>query len=107
MAPGASAATLYCQMKSEDEIRNSCRITLAIGEVEECPQGACAFWEHGGAVIESACALERLQIDVRRPDLAAYLVELRGALEAARDAREREAARAAFAELVPPELSGR
>ena len=107
MAPGLSATTLCSEMTSEDEIRHPCRIKLAIGEADECPQGACAFWEHGGAVIESGCALERLQIDVRRPDLAAYLVELRSALEAARDAREREAARAAFAELVPPELSGR
>jgi hypothetical protein len=37
---------------------------------------------------------------------AAYLLELRGALEAARDTTEREQARLAFAELVPPEFSG-
>jgi hypothetical protein len=84
-----------------------CRIKSAVGEVEACPEGACAFWEHGGEVLESGCALERLAIDVDRPDLAAYLVELRAALEAARDAGEREAARRAYAELVPPELSGR
>ena len=58
-------------------------------------------------VLEAGCALERLHIDVDRSDLASYLVELRAALEAARDAHEREAAREAFAALVPPELSGR
>ena len=84
-----------------------CRIKLSLGDVEECPEGACPFWESGGAILQAGCGLERLRIDVDRPDLAAYLVDLRGALEAARDAREREEARRAFAGLVPPELAGR
>jgi hypothetical protein len=84
----------------------TCRIKLAVGDVEPCPEGACPFWEQGGAIVEAGCGLERLRIDVGRPDLAAYLVDLRAALEAARDAREREEARQAFAGLVPPELSG-
>ena len=84
-----------------------CRIKLAVDEVEACPQGACPFWEHGGAVVESGCGLERLQLELDRPDLAEYLVGLRHLLETARDGREREAARQAFAGLVPPELSGR
>ena len=33
-------------------------------------------------------------------------LELRGSLEAARDRQERDAARRALAELVPPDLSG-
>jgi hypothetical protein len=84
-----------------------CRIKLTLDEVEACPQGACPFWEHGGAVLESGCGLERLHIELDRADLAAYLVELRGTLEAARDEREREAARQALAGLVPPDLSDR
>jgi hypothetical protein len=84
-----------------------CRIKLTLGDVESCPKGACPFWEPGGAIVEAGCGLERLRIDVDRPDLAAYLVDLREALEAARNAREREEARQAFASLVPPELSGR
>jgi len=84
-----------------------CRIKLTLGDVESCPEGACAFWEPGGAIVDAGCGLERLRIDVDRPDLAAYLVGLREALEAARGAREREEARQTFAELVPPELIGR
>jgi hypothetical protein len=84
-----------------------CRIKLALDELETCPEGACPFWEPGGAVVEPACGLERLQLDLGRPDLAAYLVELRLALESARDASERAEARRAFAGLVPSELSGR
>ena len=84
-----------------------CRIKLALDELETCPEGACPFWEAGGAVVEPACGLERLQLDLSRPDLAAYLVELRLALESARNASERDEARRAFAGLVPSELSGR
>jgi len=84
-----------------------CRIKLTLGEVEACPQGACPFWEQGGAVVEADCGLERLGLELDRPDLAEYLGDLRTALEAARDAREREQARQAFAAIVPPELSGR
>ncbi|HEU0304696.1 MAG TPA: hypothetical protein VFR32_08945 [Gaiellaceae bacterium] len=84
-----------------------CRIKLTLDVAEPCPEGACPFWEHGGAVVDSGCGLERLQLDLHRPDLAEYLVELRAQLETARDEHERRAAREAFAGLVPPELSGR
>jgi len=84
-----------------------CRIKLAVDEVEACPQGECPFWEHGGAVIEPGCGLERLQLELDRPDLAEYLVNLRRTLESARDARERQVARKALDDLWPPELSGR
>ena len=94
-------------MNGADHPAESCRIKRTLGEVEECPQGACPFWEHGGVVVEARCGLERVGIDLDRPDLALYLVEFRTALEAARNAHERELARQAFAGLVPPELSGR
>jgi hypothetical protein len=84
-----------------------CRIKLTVHELEVCPEGACPFWETGGAVVEPGCGLERMKLDLDRPDLAEYLVELRRTLETARDAVEREEARQAFAGLVPPELSGR
>jgi hypothetical protein len=87
--------------------RPLCRIKIALGEVEQCPQGACPFWEHGGAVIESGCGLERLSLDLDRSDVARHFVELRHALERARDEDERRAAREAFAALAPPELAGR
>lgn len=84
-----------------------CRIKLTLDVVEACPEGACPFWEHGGAVVESRCGLERLELDLDRPDLAEYLAQLRAHLESARDEHERRQAREAFAGLVPPELSGR
>jgi hypothetical protein len=84
-----------------------CRIKLAVHELEICPEGACPFWETGGAVVEPGCGLERLQLDLDRPDLAEYLVELRRTLETARNATEHAEARRALAGLVPPELSGR
>jgi hypothetical protein len=84
-----------------------CRMKLTLGEVEACPQGACPFWEHGGAVLGSGCGLERLHLELDRSDLAVYFDELRRALEAARDDAERQAARQAFAALAPPELSDR
>ena len=84
-----------------------CRIKLTLHELEACPEGACPFWEEGGAVVEAGCGLERLQLDLDRPDIAEYLAQLRRTLEAARDERERKEARQARAGLVPPELSGR
>jgi hypothetical protein len=75
-----------------------CTITLvARGEVEVCPQGRCAFWEPGGAVVGGDCLIERLGVDVRDPELAAYLLETRERLERARDLAEAEEAHREFA----------
>jgi hypothetical protein len=82
-----------------------CRMKLTLGEVEACPEGACPFWETGGALIDDGCGLERLGLDLERPDLAAYLLDLRAKLEQARSVREREEAQRAFAELVPPDFA--
>ena len=32
-----------------------CTIQLAVGEVEVCPEGACPFWEEGGAALDAGC----------------------------------------------------
>ena len=85
----------------------TCHLHLTLGHVEACPGGACPFWEHGGTALPAGCELERLGIDLGRPDLAEYLLDLRDQLETARDREERETARRAFSELVPPDLSGR
>ncbi len=87
--------------------RSLCHIKVALDKVEACPQGACPFWEHGGAVIESGCRLERLSLELDNRHIAAYLAELRERLETARNDEERAAAQQAFAQLVPPEFSGR
>jgi hypothetical protein len=59
--------------------RNSfCSLRLVTERKEElCPRELCAFWEPGGAVLPGGCMIERLGVDVRRRDLAAYLLELR------------------------------
>jgi hypothetical protein len=80
---------------------------VTLGEVEPCPEGACPFWEHGGAVVQAGCGLERLPVELDRADMAEYLLGLRQALETARDEQERATARATLAAIAPPELSGR
>jgi hypothetical protein len=75
-----------------------CTLRLAArGEFENCPEERCAFWEPGGAVLKGDCLVERLGVDVRDTELAAYLLEVRERLEQARDLAEAEAAHSEFA----------
>jgi hypothetical protein len=76
----------------------------AEGKPEPCPHARCAFWEPGGAVLQGSCLIERLGVDVRRPDLAAYLLETRGRVEQARDLAEAERAHLEFSRRVGREL---
>jgi hypothetical protein len=87
-----------------ENARRLCRLHLTLGRGEQCPEGACPFWEEGGAVLPAGCGLERLGIEAEQPDLAEYLLDLRAQLECARDREERERARETFALLVPPGL---
>jgi len=69
----------------------TCTLRIAAeGRVETCRQDACAFWEPGGAVLAGGCSIERLGVDVRQVDLAAYLLELRERLDQARDLHDRK-----------------
>lgn len=68
----------------------------AEGRTEPCPGERCALWEAGGAVVKGRCLIERLGVDVRRPDLAAYLLDLRERLEQAKDLSAAEAAHREF-----------
>jgi hypothetical protein len=52
----------------------------SLGEREPCPGELCPFWEGG------SCALRHVELQAR-PELAEFLLELRGELESAR-ARE-------------------
>ncbi len=75
----------------------TCTLRLvAQDRTEPCTRERCAFWEPGGAVVEGDCLVKRLGVDVRRPDLAAYLLEARERLEDARDLAEAEAAHREF-----------
>jgi hypothetical protein len=47
------------------------------GHADSCPGPACPFWEEGGAVAPSGCALERLGLALaRQPELVRVLLEL-------------------------------
>jgi hypothetical protein len=70
-----------------DDVDRVCRIHLAVGRVEACPGARCAFWDLDERELEYGCVLERLGIDLERPDLARYLVDLRAALEGRRSKR--------------------
>jgi hypothetical protein len=83
-----------------------CALSQRIGNDEECPRAWCAFWEHGGAVTEPGCAIERMGLDLGNVDLTHYLLDLRRALDNARNEDEARIARDRLAELVPPDLSG-
>ena len=74
-----------------------CTLRLATGALELCPQERCAFWETGGAVVEGGCVIDRLGLDVRRPEVARYLLDARERLEQARDLSESEAVHREFA----------
>jgi hypothetical protein len=82
-----------------------CMLRLAAdGTKEACSGERCAFWEPGGAVVEGTCLIERLGVDVRRPDLADYLLETRECLEQARDLAEAERAHSEFSRRIGLEL---
>jgi hypothetical protein len=68
-----------------DENITFCKLRLAAEcTVEVCPREACPFWEPGGAVMPGGCIIDRVGTDIRRPDVAAYLLDVRERVEAAR-----------------------
>lgn len=86
------------------QIGLNCTLHLAQGATEPCTGERCAFWEPGGAVASGGCLIERLGVEVRRSDLAAYLLETRACLEQARDLSEAEAAHRDFSRRIGLEL---
>jgi hypothetical protein len=83
----------------------TCTLRLAAdGRTEPCLRGRCPYWEPGGAAVEGNCLIERLGIDLRRADLAAYLLETRERLEQARNRAEAEQAHRQFSRRVGLEL---
>jgi hypothetical protein len=71
-----------------------CTLEQTAGLSVVCPEGACPFWEPGGAVLPGRCAFERLDLS-RWPGVAHELLQIRELLEppasaeAQRDARQR------------------
>jgi hypothetical protein len=70
-----------------DEHRPFCTLELvADGHAERCTGEECAFWERG-------CALARIESELdARPEVAAFLLELRRELEAGREVTVEETA---------------
>jgi hypothetical protein len=59
-----------------DTATRLCTLEVAVGKVEVCPEGACAFWEPGGAVVGGRCAFEQLDVTADA-SLSAWLLEIR------------------------------
>lgn len=68
-----------------------CRLETALGRVAACPEERCPLWEPGGAVLEGRCGLEPLVVD-DSPELAGWLLDVRGKLDVARTREERNEA---------------
>jgi hypothetical protein len=82
-----------------------CTLRLAAeGKTEPCSHARCSFWEPGGAVVQGSCLIERLGVDARRADLAAYLLETRDRLDRARDLAAAERAHLEFSRRIGLEL---
>jgi hypothetical protein len=71
----------------------TCRMKRSLGEVEPCPGARCPFWEEDG------CAFRSVPLRMR-PELAEYLLELRGELERARAQEDEGSARHHFYERL-------
>lgn len=71
----------------------TCRMKKRLGELEACPGVLCPFWEDG------SCAFRNLPLD-GRPELARFLLGLRGELERARAEDDADAARHRFYERL-------
>jgi hypothetical protein len=76
-----------------------CSLASAVGKHEACPGAACPFWEPGGAALGGRCAFEQLGLKADAP-LAAWLLEIRGKLEAASTAEDERALRSVFHHLL-------
>ena len=76
-----------------------CSLEVAVGRAGACPEDACPFWEPGGAALGGRCAFEQLGVTPEAGP-AAWLLEIRGRLEAASSAEDERALRAAFHHLL-------
>jgi len=71
----------------------TCRMKRSLGEIETCPGARCPFWEDG------SCAFRNLPLH-GRPELAQFLLSLRGELERARAEEDAASARHRFYERL-------
>ena len=73
-----------------------------MGQDAACREVTCAFWDPGGAVLDGRCSFERLELS-GKPELAAWLLDMRRALETARTEPEQRDARRELYRLLNEE----
>ena len=101
---GAAQNKIEAAAMRQMESRN-CHLRLAAeGTAEPCTGEQCPFWEPGGVVLESRCFIETLGVEVKKPDVAGYLLDVRMTNEAAQDRAAREAAHREFSRRIGLEL---
>jgi hypothetical protein len=76
-----------------------CSLEGVAGKVAACPEGACPFWEPGGAVLDGRCAFEELDVTAD-PALATWLLEIRERLASAESTAAADEARSLFCHLL-------
>jgi hypothetical protein len=76
-----------------------CSLEAALGRLEACPEGACPFWEPGGAALGGRCAFEQLDLaaDAR---LATWMLEIRERLASAESTAAADEAHSLFSHLL-------
>jgi len=85
-------------MASEPTTR-LCSLEATVGRRATCPEGACPFWEPGGAALAGRCAFEALGVTADAP-LANWLLELRERLASSESTVAADAARSLFGHLL-------
>jgi hypothetical protein len=76
-----------------------CSLEATVGKLEACPEGACPFWEPGGAALDGRCAFETLDVGADAA-LAGWLLEIRERLASAESTVAADAARSLFSHLL-------
>jgi hypothetical protein len=76
-----------------------CSLEATVGKLEACPEGACPFWEPGGAALAGRCAFEELDITADAA-LANWLLEIRERLASSESTVAADAARSLFLHLL-------
>jgi hypothetical protein len=76
-----------------------CSLEAAVGRLEACPEGACPFWEPGGAALGGRCAFEQLDIAADAP-LATWMLEIRERLASAESTAAADEAHTLFCHLL-------
>ena len=77
----------------------SCRLDALAGRERICGESRCAFWEHGGAVLEGRCVFEQVDL-LGRAALVTELRGLRDTLDAAASDAERAVAARRYHDLL-------